>query len=76
MMRPAEKLQWLVDAYLNENARRPPTGIVMTERDYAELKDSLCQNLARELHYSPRFFHGIPLVASRAAKESKCLPAA
>lgn len=73
-MRPADKLQVLVDAYLVGHYRKAPTGIVMTERDYAELKDSVCQGLAVELHYSPRFFHGISLVVSRAAMESKCLP--
>lgn len=70
-----EKLHDLVDDYIEAHQGRPPTGIVMTERDYETLKARVNSQLRKELHYSPRFFHGIPIVTSRTEMETKCLPA-
>lgn len=73
-MRPSDKLQAMVDAYLEATKRYVPKFIVMTEHDYAELRESVCHGLAKELHYNPRFFHGIPLVVSKTEPETRCLP--
>lgn len=71
---PAEKLDDLLYIYLEAHNRNIPKFIAMTERDYQELRHFVCKNLPRELHYFPKFYHGIPVVASRSDMVSKCLP--
>jgi hypothetical protein len=72
-MRAAEKLATLVGAYI-ESHGAAPKGISMTKEDYLELKDGVNSQLRKELHYSPQFFHGIPIVISPNISETVCRP--
>jgi hypothetical protein len=72
-MRAHEKLATLVGAYLDAK-KVAPKGISMTKGDYLELKDHVNCALRKELHYSPQFYHGIPIVISPNATETTCQP--